>query len=376
MEKKWIRAHGAAQFEALPMAAARIGGKTIRASVTLGLGGEKLRLILAQNYGGTITYGNIKVGVGNAVYPVTWEGSPRLTLRKGQQICSDSIDCAASAGTEITLWFYIENETRAETACIVPARHSCPGDYTGETFLPEPGNAIFGEDEPLIGYCGMDVFTTPPRQVIAVLGDSITAMELWTKPAQRALLAEGAENVLLNLGISGERLLLPTHIPAYGGAQHFGDGGLARLGRDILRIPGITQVVVALGVNDISQPGGEKRLSPPIEERCTAEGLIAGFREVIRQCRQRGLTIYGCTITPFGEYLTGNPETCRIRSEVNDWIRSGEFDGVIDFAACTADPADPDRYLPEYDSGDHLHPSAAGGEAMARAFLRNLSAIR
>jgi lysophospholipase L1-like esterase len=40
---------------------------------------------------------------------------------------------------------------------------------------------------------------------------------------------------------------------------------------------------------------------------------------------------------------------------------------VIDFAQVTADPANPDRFNPAYDSGDHLHPNDAGYNAMGSA---------
>jgi lysophospholipase L1-like esterase len=43
------------------------------------------------------------------------------------------------------------------------------------------------------------------------------------------------------------------------------------------------------------------------------------------------------------------------------------YDGVIDFNAATRDPASPERFLPAYDSGDHLHPNDAGYAAMANA---------
>ena len=57
-----------------------------------------------------------------------------------------------------------------------------------------------------------------------------------------------------------------------------------------------------------------------------------------------------------------------MREAVNRWIlTSGAFDGVINFAAAVADPTDPQRLNPAYDSGDHLHPSDAGYRAMANA---------
>jgi len=40
---------------------------------------------------------------------------------------------------------------------------------------------------------------------------------------------------------------------------------------------------------------------------------------------------------------------------------------VIDFDAIVRDPQHPGRFLPAYDSGDHLHPGDAGYRAMAEA---------
>jgi lysophospholipase L1-like esterase len=38
---------------------------------------------------------------------------------------------------------------------------------------------------------------------------------------------------------------------------------------------------------------------------------------------------------------------------------------VFDFDRTVRDPRHPDRMLPKYDSGDHLHPGDAGYRAMA-----------
>jgi lysophospholipase L1-like esterase len=85
--------------------------------------------------------------------------------------------------------------------------------------------------------------------------------------------------------------------------------------------------------------------------------------------------IIGATLTPFEGSLHNSPmlgyyslEKEQVRQAVNQWIRSaGEFDAVIDFDAVTRDPENPRRFLPEYDSGDHLHPGDKGYEAMAEA---------
>jgi lysophospholipase L1-like esterase len=40
---------------------------------------------------------------------------------------------------------------------------------------------------------------------------------------------------------------------------------------------------------------------------------------------------------------------------------------VIDFDQVIRDPAAPGRFLPAYDSGDHLHPNDAGYKAMGES---------
>jgi lysophospholipase L1-like esterase len=40
---------------------------------------------------------------------------------------------------------------------------------------------------------------------------------------------------------------------------------------------------------------------------------------------------------------------------------------VVDFVMVTRDPTAPRKFLPAYDSGDHLHPGDAGYKAMGDA---------
>ena len=77
---------------------------------------------------------------------------------------------------------------------------------------------------------------------------------------------------------------------------------------------------------------------------------------------------------PFGRAFYSTPKTEAEHQAVNEWIRtSGAYDAVIDFDAAVRDPSNPLRFLPLYDSGDHLHPSDAGYQAMAEAINLNLS---
>jgi lysophospholipase L1-like esterase len=221
-----------------------------------------------------------------------------------------------------------------------------------------------------VSYCRLEVETrdTENSRIIAAFGDSITAAGVWTIPLSEKLAAAFPQGCLLNYGIGGNRLLRDTSFPVLGNTQFYGRAGLSRFAWDIQEAPGIKTVLMALGVNDISEPGGDPGMSPDISELCSPDDLINGFKEIIAMCHDRHLCIAGCTISPFGGYKTYNEKTAGIRREVNQWIlESGEFDFTIDFSAALADPDNPDCMLPKYDSGDHLHPNEAGGRAMADA---------
>jgi lysophospholipase L1-like esterase len=85
---------------------------------------------------------------------------------------------------------------------------------------------------------------------------------------------------------------------------------------------------------------------------------------VARGCSRERRPLEGNTSLP--GYDTPANEAARVA--LNRWNRtSGEFDGVVDVDRVLRDPSHPTRLLPLYDSGDHLHPNATGGRAIARA---------
>jgi lysophospholipase L1-like esterase len=194
---------------------------------------------------------------------------------------------------------------------------------------------------------------------VVALGDSITdtaattgnANHRWPDYLARRLNALPGETLsVVNAGLGGNRLL-----ESRPGQPYYGIPALARLDHDVFAQAGVRDVILLEGVNDIGYGA-------------TAAQIISADEQIIAQARVRGLRIFGATITPFGGSIIDSVTAEQTRDAVNHWIMTSHaFDGVIDFAAAVADPANPGMLLPAYNSGDHLHPNDAGCQAMAKA---------
>jgi lysophospholipase L1-like esterase len=232
---------------------------------------------------------------------------------------------------------------------------------------------------------GAGAFTTPTQSwyyvsdvivgssrvsgTVVAFGDSITdgfrstvgANARWPNDLARRLNAlRGRTLSVADEGISGNRVL--------NDALCCGVNAEARFERDSLDQPGVRDIIVLEGINDI----GFGTLPPnPVTDPATdvsAAQVIAGYQQLIAQAHARGLKIFGGTLLPFKDsfYYTAAGEAKR--EAVNAWIRtSGAFDGVIDFDKLMGDPADSLTLNPAWDCGDHLHPNDAGYQAMASA---------
>ena len=192
--------------------------------------------------------------------------------------------------------------------------------------------------------------TAKKPEVVAIIGNSITDGRGSTTNAQNRWTDRMAEQLqgtvgVLNLGIGGNCVVR---------------GGLSqpaaeRFDRDVLEQEGVTRVIVFQGVNDI---GGSNNVEQ------TAKELIDAYETFIRKAHERGLKIYGATITPFGQsnYWSYFHEAARMT--VNEWIRkSGKFDGVLDFDLLMRDMNNPTQLRQEWQE-DWLHPNATGYHAM------------
>jgi lysophospholipase L1-like esterase len=364
--------------------------QTIREIVHVSVGGDTVRVRLSNEFGGVpLLIGEAHVArraagssggtiAAGSDRRLTFGGRSTVAIPAGAPMLTDPVSLGVPARSDLVVSLYLPQRTPGTTIHAFPFQDNlvAAGNVTGRASLPA-ASVI----EAWYFLSGVAVRARGPGAgSVVALGDSITdgantttnANHRWPDLlAQRLQAAPGLTRLgVVNEGIAGNRLLHDPNPPpgsaAEGFAAFFGPSALRRFDRDVGAQPGARFVVVLLGVNDLGHPG----TVAPVSEAVSAADIVGAHRQLIARAHERGLAIFGATITPFRNDTFGffSPEHEAARQAVNRWIRSsGEFDAVIDFDAALRDPAQPDQLLARYDSGDHLHPNDAGTAAMARA---------
>ncbi|WP_157268712.1 SGNH/GDSL hydrolase family protein [Azohydromonas aeria] len=346
----------------------RFENQTLRQVVHVSQGGSRLRVRLSNAYGtAPLVIGEAQVArqavgpdnVPGSNRPLTFQGQAGITLAPGTTAVSDPVRLQVPAQGNLSVSLYLPQFTASVTRHLGSLQTnfvSTPGNFAAAASVPGVfsnlcnGGASFRNcSSPWLFIVGVDVESPRPAAVVA-LGDSITngasssvnRNRRWTDVLARRLVVAGQAVAVLNQGIGGNTLVAPGRGPTVP----------QRFERDVLRQPGVRYVLLLIGINDI-------RRGVP------AEVLIDACRALIVQAHARGLKVYGATLLPFGSPSDAMEAQ---RLAFNRWLRNAaEFDAVVDFDAAVRGPARPRRLRPDHDSGDGLHPSDAGHEALGRA---------
>jgi lysophospholipase L1-like esterase len=343
--------------------------QTVRMVARASIGGRRLRVKLASAFAATpVTVGTAHVAlrakeaeiVPGSDRALTFNGKPGCTLGPGMVILSDPVDLTVAPLGDLVVSLYFPGETGPPATHATGLRTtyiSKEGDQTGQAAIAD---AVTTQSYYFLA--GVDVLASSDTALIVAFGDSITdgarstpeTNHSWPAlfAARLASRKETANVAVVNMGIGGNRLL----------RDMTGASALARLDRDVLSQSGVKWLILLEGINDIG------RGSTVPGEAVAADELIGAYKQIIERARTHGIKVIGCTLTPFEGANYAREEGESIRQAVNAWIRTGgAFDAVVDFEAATRDPANPRRFKPEFDPGDHLHPNDAGYQAMADA---------
>nr|WSX72517.1 SGNH/GDSL hydrolase family protein [Streptomyces sp. NBC_00899]WSX81414.1 SGNH/GDSL hydrolase family protein [Streptomyces sp. NBC_00899] len=345
--------------------------RTIRMVVHPSIGGHALRLHLSNLRGTTpLTIGATSVAaqadrataVPGTAHAVTFGHHASVTIPAGAEAVSDPVPMTVTAGRSILASVYLPNATGSATwhsDAFDTTYLSAAGDHTAEA----GDGGYIASTTSWYYLSGLDVVPDVARGVVVAFGDSITdgyntptgAYQRWPDDLARRLAATSPMGVV-DAGIGGNRVL--TDVPNI----WQGISATKRFAHDALGQPGVRDVILLEGINDIGNNAG------PGGRPLTAQDLIDGYRNLVGQAHAAGVRIIGATLLPDkgNGYYSDSAEA--LRQAANTWIRtSGAFDGVVDFEKAVADPADPAELDPRFDSGDHIHPNAAGMQALADA---------
>jgi lysophospholipase L1-like esterase len=376
----WVATWGTSQQIPEPqneLSADDLRDATVRQIFHLSIGGSVLRVHLSNAFGTeALRFTSVHIArplsaSSPSIDPasdrqLTFAGKSEVIVPPGAEYISDPVNWKAAPLSDLAVTFHLENPPARQTGH--PGSRATSyyvhGDATGAATLLEPKHV-----DHWLQISEIDVQASPEAAAVVVLGDSITdghgattnGNDRWTDVLAARLQGSPQTKTIgvSNQGIGGNHLL----------TDGLGPNALARFDRDVLAPAGVRWLIVFEGVNDL---GGLARNGevPEAEHAALVERVLAAYRQIIERAHAHGLQVFGATITPYtgSDYYHPDPQSEADRKAVNQWIRAaGHFDGVIDFDAVVRDPEHPEQLLPNFDCGDHLHPSPAGYKAMGEA---------
>ncbi|MDX3768983.1 MULTISPECIES: SGNH/GDSL hydrolase family protein [unclassified Streptomyces] len=336
--------------------------RTYRLVVRTSAGGSGMRIRVSNAFGdrplviGSAYAGLRRSGAGlvaGSNRKLRFDRAASVTLAPGEIRYSDPLPGRTEAGSDLAISLYVRTAGGPATGhgMALQTSYATAGDHAAEerdgAYAEQVGSWFYLD--------AVSVDTGPGTGAVVTLGDSIT--DGWQSTTDKNLRwpdflarrlhgAPGATvRGVANAGISGNQVL----------ADGAGQSALSRLDRDVLSLPGVRTVVLFEGVNDIKSHSG-----------VTAAALTAGYRRIIDRAHAAGKCVVGATVLPYQGWSEWDPQGDAVRMEVNEWIRtSGAVDAVAEFDKVLRSPYNPQRLLPTFDGGDHLHPNDKGMQAMA-----------
>jgi lysophospholipase L1-like esterase len=335
------------------------------------MGGAEVRIVVTNEFGHEpLTIGAARIASsrgGATIEPSTskalrFGGQDSVTLPAGTMAVSDAVEMNVPSLADLAISFFVPPQ---------PISQFTVHSYALQTNYVSAGNSVDASTQPaakeVSSWYFLKAIEVEPaeedvaRGAIVALGDSITdgaasapnANGRW--PNVLAARIQTDKTLLglsvLNAGINGNRLL----------HDGYGESALMRLDRDVLTQAGVKYLIVLEGINDIGHI-----ITPTLNDPSeTASSIIRALQQIAVRAHTHGVKVIGATITPYEDCKYFSPEGEKMRQAVNDWIRTTkDLDSFVDFEKIVRDPAHLTRLLPAYDSGDHLHPNAAGLRAM------------
>jgi lysophospholipase L1-like esterase len=350
---------------------AGLADETLREIVHVSRGGSMVRVVFTNEFGtDPLSIGKAEIALRKkaaeiqtaTAIPLTFEGKASVVIPAGMFAVSDPVALNLLPLSDVAVSLFVPAQAMHSVTLHAEGKQT---NYLGkgnQVRAQKMGGGI-REITSWRFLKSIEVMAGAQGAAIVTLGDSITdgtestvdANARWPDELARRLQAnpETAGLGVLNEGISGNRLL----------KEVTGPSALVRFDRDVLSNSGVRYLIVLEGINDIGRTVIPKAPDDPI----VAEQLLDGLQEIIDRAHAHGIKVFGATLVPFGGSRYYTLESEAMRQAENAFIRSGKFDGFIDFDKATRDPKKLDWFGAGMGSTDGLHPTDAGYKAMGDA---------
>lgn len=375
---RWIGSWSAAQQLPEPpnqLAPEALRDTTLRQTVRLSAGGPAIRIRISNAFGTAplhltaVHVARPVPGVLGAIVPgsdaaLGFAGHADVTIPAGADVLSDPLAFPVAPLSDLTIslhWDMLAVQPTGHPGARATA-FLAPGD---QVTAATPAPYMATEHWYLVE--AVDVQGPQAQGAVVAFGDSITdgrgsvpdANNRWPDDLARRLQANAATRGIgvLNMGIGGNRVLL----------DGLGPNALARFDRDVLAQDGVRWLILLEGINDVGMLTRDAA-APAAEHAALVAQVLAAYRQLIQRAHDHGIKVMAGTVLPFMRFDYYHPTAAEEadRQALNAWLRApGNADAMVDFDAALRDPAAPDRLLPAFDSGDHIHPSVEGYRVMA-----------
>lgn len=344
---------------------------SLRQIVQVSIGGKKVRLKLTNEFSKEPTeIKAIELSIAKtagssseineaSTVSLTFNGKQSVTIPAGGMIVSDAVKFPIGNRENVAITIHYGQTS--------PSVSGHPGSRTS-SYLKEGNTTDFTgaiRTDHWYNIQTLEVEASSKAGAVVILGNSITdgrgsttnEQNRWADVFSRRLLQNKATKQVgvLNMGIGGNCVLR-------GG---LGPTGKDRYHRDLFGQEGVKWIILFEAVNDLGSSWNGVQ---------TAERIIDVYKEIIDEAHQKGIRVYGATITPFkgNNYYSADHE--KGRSTLNEWIRTtNQLDGIIDFDQAVRNPQDPEAMQKAFlFENDWLHFNAQGYETMGSCIDLNL----
>ena len=322
--------------------------------------GEAIRVLFSNQYGQEVlNLDHMLIKINNQVYPLTHNGCHQLSLQPNEDIYSDEIKINLHAKNNLIVEISIqENEIHGYVGLNSHIMIDIQQDgYMNSGVLKKNFNSYV-----YFGIKAIEVLSHQDVCLITAFGDSLIHQGYWMNHLFYELYQRRDNVVVLNEGISGNRLLKDATSSSRLNSI-FQKAGIKRFEEDVFQRYHPDLILFAEGINDLVHPGNGCHLN----ELPSSEEMKKGYQRIESIVKKYNTKLLFMTLTPFYNYDgTWSLEKECIRETVNQWIKVKEN---IDIDSLVRE----DKKLKTcFDGGDHLHFNEDAGQYIAKYIVNTI----